>query len=1352
MGPGIDFWVSRVYHSEDGGRTVTRPSSPPTPMQLPAAFGRYQLLERIAVGGMAEVFLARSFGVEGFEKRLVIKRILPELAQNPRFVSMFVHEAKLSVCLSHPNVVQVFELGKVGEDHYIAMEHIHGRDLTYILRNLRRIGERVPPALAAGIAAKVARGLGYAHARTAPDGRPLQIVHRDVSPHNIVVSFEGDVKLVDFGIARLVGEADAGASARPGGGKFAYMSPEQASGGAADARSDLFSLGSVLFEMLTGRRLFPESDPELKLRAVVACEVPDVRSVNPEVPDALAAILDRVLRRRPEDRYASAGLMEEDLRAFLFEFGERHDAPRVAEWLRGLLPDEAAGARATADLDLLAQDLQDLHTGVDPEPSHSASSMSSIAEHSRTTSDERPARMLALRGEKRSVVVLVAEVNGLTDVSAHAETEDIARLHYRMLRTVRGLIDRMGGAAERFEDDTLFVFFGLPRALGDDLDRALACARELHRLAARLRKRGIAIEFSVGVHVGELTVTRRAGRHYRYAARGDTLKATVRLAYAAEPGTTLVSDKIAALTGDRFPFDRGPELRRKGTRHTRPTFLLAGGRRAGVRNNAGRYIRRAEELEVLRGAIGALREGRGSRIGIHGEAGVGKSRLVKEFRELAARRNLPVFHGRALPYGGDRALVAFRDLLADILGIRADTPPAGIRDRLQRLGELGLEEADIQIISALFALELGERREPAREATLAAGARLVRGLARDGPVIFLIEDIQYFDPLEEQLFAHLMRVVEGLPVLVLVSWRGEASVEIVGDLAVVQLGPLPPDQVAAMAADLLGAERIGPDLTRLVSRTAEGNPLYLEEILKALHQSGRIYFEGKVARLKDPQVDPGLPDTLQGLVAARIDALDGASRGALQVAAILGLSFSPALLAASVGADDPMLLISELVRAGLIVPEDRSPESDYSFASVLIWESVLRGILGIQRREYHRMVASGMERLYGDRLDTLRETWSNHAHAGGRVRDAAEAIGRAGDLHRAAQALDRALESYQRGIAWIEGAPRDQRDAAVEAALHLGAGEVSLMLGRPRAQSHLQVALDLAGEGGPVDIEARAMLALGQLYLSQGKGVMARAHLDAAASMARKLDDLPSQIAALESLGAQALDENRHAEAAELFAEGMRLAGDQPGLAARIQLGLANHALRRDDLDTAVALLEEALPRAHAAGDRILAGRILNNLGLVHFSRGRYDLALHEFRRSLAAREGLGYRVGEVVNLHNIGDAHLRLGNVAHAWASFEKSREIAVECGYERGVVMNDVFLAYLRGLRGEDVATALEKAGQKARRLGDQEIALTARWFLARLLARSGDGRGDALLEAVATEAVASGLVSFAREIQAG
>ena len=208
-------------------------------MDLPSRFGKYELLERIATGGMAEVFLARSFGLEGFEKRLVIKRILPELARNPRIMGLFIQEAKVCAGLAHPNIVQIFELGKVADAPYIAMEYIHGRDLARVNRVLRGRGQRFPLPLAVYAVARALRGLAYAHSRTDALGRPLGLVHRDISPQNILVTFQGEVKLVDFGIARLVGNEEE--EGQPGGGKFAYMSPEQATGGRVDHRSDILT-------------------------------------------------------------------------------------------------------------------------------------------------------------------------------------------------------------------------------------------------------------------------------------------------------------------------------------------------------------------------------------------------------------------------------------------------------------------------------------------------------------------------------------------------------------------------------------------------------------------------------------------------------------------------------------------------------------------------------------------------------------------------------------------------------------------------------------------------------------------------------------------------------------------------------------------------------------------------------------------------------------------------------------------------------------------------------------------------------------------------------------------------------
>ncbi len=249
------------------------PEGPPVSASGPDRFGQYEILERIASGGMAELYRARRSGVEGFQKIVAIKKILPHLADNEGFIAMFADEAKLAAQLNHPNIVHIYDLGKIeAGGYFIAMEHVEGRDLRAILESARELGMPLPVPLAVYVASKVASALDYAHRRRDGDGRDLHIVHRDVSPQNILISYEGDIKLCDFGIAKAaskVSQTESGALK----GKIQYMSPEQAWGKPIDRRSDLFSLGTVLYELLTEQKLFPgESDMTVleKVRAAVA--------------------------------------------------------------------------------------------------------------------------------------------------------------------------------------------------------------------------------------------------------------------------------------------------------------------------------------------------------------------------------------------------------------------------------------------------------------------------------------------------------------------------------------------------------------------------------------------------------------------------------------------------------------------------------------------------------------------------------------------------------------------------------------------------------------------------------------------------------------------------------------------------------------------------------------------------------------------------------------------------------------------------------------------------------------------------------------------------------------------------
>ncbi len=303
-------------------------------MQQPVPFGKYILLERISVGGMAEVFKAKSFGVKGFAKIIAIKKILPQLAEDVHFVDMFVNEAKTSVQLTHANICQIFDLGREGNDHYIAMEYIGGKDLLSLHNYFRRTRVRMPVHLVAYIAARMCEGLDYAHRRKGQDGEPLGIVHRDVSPQNVIVSYDGGVKIIDFGIAkartRNYQETQAGVLK----GKFGYMSPEQIEGAREiDHRSDIFAIGTVVHELLTGKRLFLGDSDFATLEMVRNAEVPAASMTNPEVPPELDNILFRALTRNPDDRYAWASDMADDLNELGHAMGRAFNAQALGEWM-----------------------------------------------------------------------------------------------------------------------------------------------------------------------------------------------------------------------------------------------------------------------------------------------------------------------------------------------------------------------------------------------------------------------------------------------------------------------------------------------------------------------------------------------------------------------------------------------------------------------------------------------------------------------------------------------------------------------------------------------------------------------------------------------------------------------------------------------------------------------------------------------------------------------------------------------------------------------------------------------------------------------------------------------------------
>jgi serine/threonine protein kinase len=301
-------------------------------------FGPYELVRQIAVGGMAEIYLARTTGMGGFEKYVALKLIQPSLVRDAQFTHRLIDEAKIAVQLNHSNIVQTFDLGRVGDTFYITMEYVDGSDLFEVLRKCSELDVALPFGLCAFVAKEIAQALDHAHRKVARDGQPLGIVHRDVSPQNVLISRAGEVKLGDFGIAKAatkIWKTAAGAIQ----GKYHYMSPEQSRGLALDARSDVFSAGIVLYELITGQMMYREADLHRLLERTRRAQIVPPSRLRADMPPELERIAMRALARQPGDRYQTAADLVADLEGFLRACSPVLYAPKLAGLVAHVLGD-----------------------------------------------------------------------------------------------------------------------------------------------------------------------------------------------------------------------------------------------------------------------------------------------------------------------------------------------------------------------------------------------------------------------------------------------------------------------------------------------------------------------------------------------------------------------------------------------------------------------------------------------------------------------------------------------------------------------------------------------------------------------------------------------------------------------------------------------------------------------------------------------------------------------------------------------------------------------------------------------------------------------------------------------------
>jgi eukaryotic-like serine/threonine-protein kinase len=1230
-----------------------------------AAFGRYRLLERLGQGGMAEVFKAKSFGVEGFEKTLVIKRILPDLARSLEFVEMFIHEAKLAVRLSHANIVQVFDLGKApagpaasdGVAYFIAMEYVHGLDLASLLSRSRRQHLVLPIQLGVYVASEVAKGLDHAHRRRDEQMRPLGIVHRDVSPQNVLLSFEGEVKVTDFGIAKARGAIDRGAPedtlARKLHGKFGYMSPQQALGENVDARSDLFSLGTILYECVAGVNPFSAPTTFETLRRVQACEYPPLELLRPEVPAELVAILRTAMARAPEDRYADAGRMYEALLAFLYAQGSRFGAHDLAEFLTRL---RDPGETVTPDLragparDFVGASQGDERTPLElPSPRRASSVRLSTGQHHAIM--DRAVDM----GERREVTALVVELPRDTPAA--------------VVDRAASIVERWGGLVRRREEGHLATLFGLGDPDGRDTEMATRCALVVLRSLETARPLG------AGLHTGRIHVS--ASGEATEDDRLDALFDNARDLARVREGHAAMSTQAMRPVKGLFEFEPFAEGDRSASSVS--GILVKDARGPG--QAFGRFVGRKSELRRIGEVLAIATQRSGRVLTIRGGHGIGKTRLLYEVERRLRKGGYNVgFHIAACPpRGNEFPLSGVVCMLQVLCGTTDGDTQERIQAAIPRLRALGLQDDELSAVLAALGASVPSVVGNSRALLRTAFASIVQSLCEDRPQTFAWDVAHSMD---EESFALIdeafQRLRHARAVLLFASRAGFSHrMETAEGHVSLELGDLAPADVERLVALRLGVESVPEELLRFVRARAGGHPLFTEEVVKGLVDVGAVAVsDRRVVSMKLVGQDLALPKTLRSLVASRVARLSSEDRATLQAASVLGDPVEMTVLSNMVTKPMPALerSIGALKNEDLLV---QTGPSELRFASPLIPEIVADALTHEAAREMHAAAAQALEATPDDGASEQASRIAEHLYEAGDRQNAAAYFARSGEQRLETHQLEAAARDYARAIALADPSKRPPEELAKW---------LQKLSSAARLVRFVQDAVELCSrviervdEAGEHETRVRARVSAGQLLAAAQHMEESRQRLAEAQVIAQKDDALTMHVVLGEAeLAALQGDFKRALERLELLHDGVREDADQH----RIALLLAQARAGLGDRRAALASLEEAgrwLP-----ADRVAALERTKVRALVdYFTRDFRSAALHcEKAVDMGRETGIGYEVS--LNLHNLGDILVRLNDLPHAYGAFRQSLALCDEPGCERLANYNRMFLAFLDGIQG--------------------------------------------------------------------
>jgi len=1296
-------------------------------MASPSKFGKYELIRRIGVGGMAEVFLARTAVAQGLAKELVIKKIHPAFARSRQFVAMFVDEAKIALSLNHPNIVQVFDFGAVGDTYFLAMEFVEGLDLLRLVQEAAKGKQTVPVPLAAYIMQQVAKGLDYAHRKTDNFGEPLGIVHRDISQQNILASWDGGVKIVDFGIARARDTQEEEGVIK---GKFAYMSPEQARGEPVDCRSDVFSAGVVLFELICGRPLFTGKGKAV-LDKVKTGAIARPRYFKPDLPKSLEDVILKALAFHRDDRFQTARDMQHALRKFQFQHAQSEndlvDSGALAQFVSQVVP---ADQRRQAPPRPATAPSRGQSTPP-PKPRTPPETPSAADKPLDPDVVTPPPKASSEVRERKYVFVLEGHVCGLPELSRKLDEETAQRTLASFVKVAKDIAFKHHAHVDEIKHESFRFVVGLPVASEDDSTRSLRLALAL---VDALDGIGLdmdpAVRLAVGIQRGMAMLTRQGGRTFTYELAEATTKIARRLAREAQGAEVLVGGRVyrlarydwnfEELTSIDVPADpetqpditRSEEDSEPGVKRARVYRLRGPKERAerlrALRRPRGELIGRDLELKALRDAYrDALVSRKKRQILILGDSGVGKRSLVTAFLDSIPKDEAVVLRAAAHVSKALTPFAIVADLARDMMGLADGAASAEVMKRMERVAMLlypnqsnsrevrGLIQAAGMLLGARSDGESGsidadERKERIYEAV----TRVEERLGNKKPLIVVGEDAHWADDESMELFVRLLKVPRSRPIFGLVTSRPDPKIYRLAEETsadVVQLEELSArDRIELVTRRFVPGEDVGDLAKQIVSRTG-GNPFFIEEMLDALTEKGIVAAEG------DDSVHPGLlrwiardapiqvPSTVESLIATRLDVLPQSEKETLFHAAIFGRVFDPLALEKLVGRPVEDAL-RQLVSRGLIGARN----AQYVFRNDITMTVAYSLLPEEERTRLHRAVAERIAGAGGYRQGQDDAVIARHLELAGDADSAADRY-----LAAATHALDvggnaEAFRQLTRALKLLPQLDHARRFVARKQREEI-LGRLARRPEQLREIHSLRKEAEALADSGKV---ALAYCRLAQFYIDVGRAPAASRAVTPALQHARDAGDKLGVAEALRLRSSIARLVGNNEESIALCEQALAMCSDDR--AGRLQRGtiLNNRGTalwNMGRLGDAIHSYAEALVIYRGLELPRQEARALNNMGIVFAALGEFEEALAHYKSSLKLDQEMGDRDSIALKLGNIGQTYADLGDVDRGERYLKKALKIADEMSDRASATDGTISLGQVY-LQKQDYRRALE------------------------------------------------------------